>query len=118
MTANIAEIVEQIEEISSPNDLIFLQEKVLNRLRTLIASQVEMEAPAEAAEKDKQEFVIPGLPFVKFNKEDAERFNEQLRNSLPPEEREIFDKTDVSKLTFGEKSFSQMLIEDREEERY
>jgi hypothetical protein len=118
MTANIAEIVEQIEEISSPNDLIFLQEKILNRFRTLIVPEVETEVPAEAAEKEAQEFAIPGLPLVKYTKEDAERRIEHLKSLLPPEDRDKFGTTDLSKLTFGEKSFTQRLIEDREEERY
>lgn len=115
MTANIAEIVGQIEEISSPDELIFLQEKILKRLRTVVVPQAESEGPVE---NPKQELVIPGLPFVKYTKEDARRYTEYLRNKLPPEEREKFDTTDISKLTFGEKSFTQMLIEDREEERY
>lgn len=116
MTANIAEIVEQIEEISSPDDLIFLQEKVLSRLRALIVvPQAEPEAPVE---NEEQKSVIPGLPLVKYTKEDAARDIEHLKSLLPPEDRHKFGTTDLSKLTFGEKSFTQMLIEDRQEERY
>lgn len=127
MNQVLVNLLSQVESLNSLDELFILQERINTRIRTIVIPngehngsghmypQVTSESPKET-ETSGRRMHIPGT--YQRSQEEISALSARLRGRLSPPEQEKFDKIDLSKVDFGGKSMSQMLIEERQEERY
>jgi hypothetical protein len=114
MSQNLASLLTEIEKITTMNDLIAIQQTLTARMQTI--ANTSNSKPKRAIQISDALHELPGT--IRRTREEAERFSAQLKALLPPEEQHKFGTTDFTKLKIEGKSWSQRLIDDREEERY
>jgi hypothetical protein len=120
MSQVLTNLLAEVESLNSLDELFTLQERIISRIRTITApngnGNVHTSAQVVLERMERNQAHIPGT--YQRSQEEIEALSARLKAKLSPSEQEQLDKVDLSKLNFSGKSMSQMLIEERQEERY
>jgi hypothetical protein len=122
MSQVLTDLLAEVENLNSLDELFILQERVNTRIRNIAVPNGNHKGnghtsaqvtPESSEETVVNRLVIPGVYYR--TKEEIEAFSASLKAMLPPEEQKNFGNRDFSHLVFEGKSTSELLIEDRED---
>jgi hypothetical protein len=121
MSQVLTNLLSEVENLNSLDELFTLQERVMSRIRTVTTApngngHAHTSSEIEKPEVEVRRVVIPGS--YQRSQEEIEAVTARLRAKLSPEDQEKFDNVDLTKIDFGDKPITQTLIEMRQEERY